>query len=179
MAIPPSAEVEDAHFVPMVVIEFDCPRTSGARHEQWDQGSLPQRALASVGTCALCSRRGHQSGSQVRFAQACCAAQSVGRASRWRALLRSPQGSGRKTTRAVAVCRPAREGNGCCSFGAVCAVSPQSCSLALGLLAKKLRPNPSVNATSTSYAPGPRGTQAYHVPRGPGAPLAAARYLKR
>ncbi|WP_217283949.1 hypothetical protein, partial [Pseudaquabacterium terrae] len=35
-------------------------------------------------------------------------------------------------------------------------------------------PNPSVNATSTSYAPGPRGTQAYHLPRGPGAPLAAA-----
>jgi hypothetical protein len=28
----------------------------------------------------------------------------------------------------------------------------------------KMPPNPSVNATATSYAPGPRGTKAYHVP---------------
>ncbi len=49
----------------------------------------------------------------------------------------------------------------------------------LPLLSPRLLPNPSVNATPTSYAPGPRGRPAYHRPRGPGSPLAVARYLKR
>jgi len=40
-------------------------------------------------------------------------------------------------------------------------------------------PNPSVNATANGVAPGPRGSQAYHLPRGPGTTPSSARYLKR
>jgi hypothetical protein len=42
-----------------------------------------------------------------------------------------------------------------------------------------VRPNPSLERTSTGKALGPRGAQAYHAPRGPSAlPLASAQ-LKR
>jgi len=47
------------------------------------------------------------------------------------------------------------------------------------ILAPPVRPNPSVEARPNGIALGPRGTEAYHVPRGPSAIPSVPPHLKR
>jgi hypothetical protein len=68
------------------------------------------------------------------------------------------------------------------AFGASSKLSAAliACGNALSAAARHaVRPNPSLEATATGLALGPRGGRSYHPPRGPSANPAPAPQLKR